>query len=70
MENFIMQFELDQIDAKICDDIIEYHKNNTDYKSKGRDVLGKGDKVSVDVHVGGHTQNPLMKQYLKVLLMV
>ena len=25
MENFIMQFELDSIDAKICDDIIQYH---------------------------------------------
>ena len=35
MENFIMQFELDSIDAKICDDIIQYHKDNTDYKSKG-----------------------------------
>ena len=64
MENFIMQFELDQIDAKICDDIIEYHKNNTDYKSRGQSTLGKGDKVSVDVQIGGNTQNPIMVKYL------
>ena len=64
MENFIMQFELDSIDAKICDDIIEYHKNNTDYKTKGQSILGKGDKISIDVHVGSHNQNPIIKKYL------
>ena len=47
MENFIMQFELDSIDAKICDDIIQYHKDNTDYKSKGTTLSPNKNEVRI-----------------------
>ena len=67
MENFIMQFELDSIDAKICDDIIQYHKDNTDYKSKG-ETLYKNDKKSKDVHVGGNCQHPVIQKYMRYII--
>tara|TARA_Y100000996_G_scaffold345112_1_gene282970 strand:+ start:680 stop:1300 length:621 start_codon:yes stop_codon:yes gene_type:complete len=67
MENFIMQFELDLIDSKICDDLIEYHKDNTDYKSKG-ETLYKNDKKSKDVHVGGNCQHPVIQKYMRYII--
>ena len=67
MENFIMQFELDSIDSKICDDLIEYHKDNTDYKSKG-ETLYKNDKKSKDVHVGGNCQHPVIQKYMRYII--
>jgi hypothetical protein len=32
MENFIHSF---QVSPEVCDGLIEYHKTNTEYKSKG-----------------------------------
>ena len=70
MENFIMQFELDSIDAKICDDIIQYHKDNIDYKNKGETLYKAdiNDKRSIDVHIGGNCQHPVMKKYMRYVI--
>ena len=72
MENFIMQFELNTIDSKICDDIIQYHKDNVDYKSKGTTLSPNKndptDKKSIDVHIGGNCQHPVMQNYMKYII--
>ena len=42
MENFIHTFQLSNL--KICDDLIEYHKSNTEYKTQGK--VGGGPNLS------------------------
>ena len=68
MENFIHTFQLTNL--KLCDDLIEYHKSNTEYKFQG--VLGSGKKTptvneqlkkSTDVCVLPHSNDVRIKQY-------
>ena len=46
MTDFIYQF---QIDEKVCDDLIEYHKNKNEYKAPGLLGQGEQDKTRKDI---------------------
>ena len=66
METFILE---DRISENVCDEVIEYHKNNSDYKvqgatSKGTDLSVKD---SVDVYFFNGIQHPAIKNYFKAL---
>jgi hypothetical protein len=66
MENFIYTF---QIDEKLCDDLIQYHKDNKEYCTNGA-VGGKIDKTkkdSTDVYFFNQSQNPTIKKYFNEL---
>ena len=65
METFIHQFNINE---KICDDLIEYHKKNTEYKGEGTINTGEVDKSfkdSIDVSVYPSSQNLIIKNYYK-----
>ena len=67
MTDFIYQFKIDE---RVCDDLIEYHKNKNEYKSTG--LLGQGEqdktrKDSIDCRFFGDLSNPAVVNYFKQL---
>ena len=66
METFILE---DKIPESVCDGLIEYHKNNTDYKVQGVSQSGIDFSVkeSHDVYFFNGVQNEAVKNYFKVL---
>ena len=67
METFIQETMLD--DVSICDGLIEYHKNNMEYKIAGKTTAGVGKhKVSTDVGVMVNNNNPIMHMYMSQLI--
>ena len=69
METFIQETMLE--DTSICDKLIEYHKNNLEYKKAGKttgnNIKIKG-KVSTDVTVFIGNQNPIIHMYLQEVM--
>ena len=70
-ENFIYQFK---VDDKICDELINYHNNNTEYKHEGSIVnedgvseVDKSWKESVDVTFFSSTKNKALQKYIECL---
>jgi len=70
MSSFIYPFTLK--DLSICDKLIEYHKNNTEYKkegtvqkSKGKPEVDHEQKHSIDVTFQPYSQDPCIKEYCK-----
>ena len=67
METFIQETMLD--DVSICDGLIEYHKNNMEYKIAGKTTAGVGKhKVSTDVGVMPGSNNPIMHMYMSQII--
>ncbi len=67
METFIGQTMLS--DLSICDGLIEYHKNNTEFKSRGKTLTKSKDaKVSTDVRVFLSSNNLVVGSFLKEIL--
>ena len=67
METFIQETMLD--DVSICDELIEYHKNNMEYKVAGKTTAGVGkQKVSTDVGVMPGSNNPIMHMYMEEVM--
>tara|TARA_R110000824_G_scaffold218908_3_gene405683 strand:+ start:1620 stop:2186 length:567 start_codon:yes stop_codon:yes gene_type:complete len=71
MDNFIYEFN---IDDKICDGLIEYHKNNTEHKfeghiinQQGKSVIDKDYKESMDVQFYRCSNDPVIKKYFEAL---
>ena len=63
METFIQDTMLD--DISICDQLIEYHNNNMEYKTKGSTARGQGKgKVSTDVPIYTASQNAIANMYI------
>ena len=63
MNNFIHQFN---IDPKICNKLIEYHKHNIEYKFEGvnsNKVVDKDIKDSIDVSVFPSSNHPDVESY-------
>ena len=66
MTDFIYQFKIDE---RVCDDLIEYHKNKNEYKSSN--LLGQGEqdktrKDSIDCRFF-EPSNPAVVNYFKQL---
>lgn len=58
-------------DLSICDGLIEYHKNNKDYKIRGLTAAGQGKgKVSTDVTIMPAIQNKVAFNYMLQLMQV
>ena len=66
-ENFIKEFNFSEEDMPICDALIEYHKNNMEYKYAGRSIGANSAKKSTDVTVYPASQNPFVLSYKKLL---
>ena len=72
METFIRQYN---IDPKLCDKLIKYYKNNSEYKSIGEHLIAetqtlgidKKAKDSIDVTFFNSSQNKTIKEYFNVL---
>jgi hypothetical protein len=66
MENFIRIYK---IDKKICDNLINYHKLNSEYKVKGKTVNGieLNIKDSMDVHFYNQSTNKHIIEFFNVL---
>ena len=63
METFIQETMLE--DTSICDQLIEYHKNNMEYKIAGKTTAGEGvHKVSTDVSIMSGNNNPIVHMYM------
>ena len=62
MSNFIYEF---QIDKNICDGLIQYHKDNVEYKFIGNTATGvdKSIKDSTDVIFFNDSKNPTIQKY-------
>ena len=66
METFIRQYN---IDPKLCDKLIKYYKNNSEYKSIGEHLIAetqtlgidKKAKDSIDVTFFNSSQNKTIK---------
>ena len=69
METFIQETMLE--DTSICDQLIEYHKNNMEYKNPGKttgsNVHGVG-KISTDVTVHMGNRNAIIHMYLEQVM--
>ena len=69
METFIQETMLE--DISICDKLIEYHKNNIEYKNAGQTTGAntqiKG-KISTDVTVFIGNNNPIIHMYLQEVM--
>ena len=64
LETFINETMLS--DLSICDGLIEYHKNNVEYKRRGLTAAGEvtnKNKVSTDAIVHGGSQNHIIQKY-------
>ena len=66
METFIQETMLE--DTSICDQLIEYHKNNMEYKNPGKTTGSGVGKISTDVtaFIGG--RNPIIHMYLEQVM--
>lgn len=66
METFIRTYK---VDKKLCDNLIKYHKLNTEYKGPGETSLGvnKDYKDSTDVLFYNHSRNKVIIDFFKVL---
>ena len=63
METFIQETMLE--DTSICDQLLEYHKNNMEYKIAGKTTAGEGvHKVSTDVSIMSGNNNPIVHIYM------
>ena len=67
-DDFILEYVMD--DTIICDQLIDYHKNDTDYKRRGATVGLGGGKVSTDVCIATNNQNPAVIAYMRELCSV
>ena len=67
-DDFILEYVMD--DTIICDQLIEYHKNDTNYKRRGATVGLGGGKVSTDVCIATNNQNPAVIAYMRELCAV
>jgi len=67
METFIKEFNFSEEDMHLCDDLIEYHKNNMEYKNLGKSIGANEMKKSTDVTVFPASQNPFILMYRKLL---
>ena len=72
-ENFIHEFQVDEL---ICDGLIEYHKNNKDYKhagvivnNDGVHLVDKDVKDSIDVYFYNSCVNPIINKYFDELIL-
>ena len=63
MESFIQETMLE--DISICDKLIEYHKNNIEYKNRSHITAGK---ISTDVTVFIGNKNPIMHMYMEEVM--
>jgi len=65
METFIKTYQLN--DINLCDQFIEYHKNNTEYKGKGTVSSGIDLQVknSTDVSFLNSNNTPFIKKYFQ-----
>ena len=66
-ETFIKEFNFSEEDMHLCDDLIEYHKNNMEYKNLGNSIGETEMKKSTDVTVFTASQNPSILMYRKLL---
>ena len=68
METFIHESKLR--DISLCDKLIEYHRQDVNYKQRGSVGFGENpkEKVSTDVYVYPGTSNPMIQQYLHELM--
>jgi prolyl 4-hydroxylase len=64
METFIRTY---QINKKLCDNLIKYHKSNKEYKAIGTSYHGidKNIKESIDVFFYNQSNNKYIKQFFK-----
>ena len=67
MESFIYKFYLK--DISLCDELINYHKNNNEYKTPGTTQYGinKNIKESIDVPFHNTSNNQYIKKYFEYL---
>ena len=63
MGDFIRLIQME--DASLCDDMIKYYKNNSEYKQRGHS--DGGDKKSTDVVVWPNSSDPTILKYLNFL---
>ena len=66
-ETFIKEFHFSEEDMSICDELIEYHSNNTEYKWAGNTQGAKGGKKSTDVTIHPSSRNPVFLKYRQLL---
>ena len=66
-ETFIKEYNFSDEDMHLCDDLIEYHKNNIEYKNLGKSIGANEMKKSTDVTVFPASQNPSILMYRKLL---
>ena len=66
-ETFIKEYNFSDEDMHLCDDLIEYHKNNIEYKNLGKSIGANEMKKSTDVSVFPASQNPSIMMYRKLL---
>ena len=66
-ETFIKEYNFSEEDMHLCDDLIEYHKNNMEYKNLGKSIGANEMKKSTDVTVFPASQNPSILMYRKLL---
>ena len=65
-ETFIYETMLS--DVSLCDELINYHTNNLEYKARGQTGSGVSNtKISTDVYVHAGVQNPIIFMYVKEL---
>ena len=71
MENFIYEFK---VDDEICDGLIQYHKNNIEYKFRGHvvnqygeNVIDKNTKDSIDVQFYRCSNHPNIIKYFEAI---
>lgn len=73
MESFIYEYQLE--DLKLCDDLINYHKNNSEYKHQGRignnqSIVDTNYKDSIDVNIIPNSKVQCIIDYYKHLEIV
>jgi len=66
MENFILPFQIDN--DELFDGLIDYHKNNTEYKYNSEATHDKDTKQSTDVNIQFVSNNKFIKSYTNYLI--
>ena len=66
METFVHETMLS--DISLCDQLIEYHKNNMEYKRPGQTTGSSVGKISTDVAVYIGNNNPIIHMYLQEVM--
>ena len=66
MENFILPFQIDN--DELFDGVIDYHKNNTEYKYGSEATHDKDTKQSTDVNIQFVSNNKFIKDYTNYLI--